>query len=62
MDTYLTLDQYKEIINKTKESTSSSPSRLNYGHYKAAYTSTTISSVHLIFMVVPFQLDMPLTK
>ena len=62
MDTELTIEQYKDVVNKIKEATASSPSVIQYGYYKAAHESQLIVSVHLICMVVPFLVGIPLTR
>ena len=62
MDDAMTLENYKEVFNKTKESTASSPSGIHYGHYKAACESDVLAKVNLIFMVVPFKVGRPLTR
>jgi hypothetical protein len=53
MNENMTLENYIEAFNKTKEDTASSPSGIHYGHYKAACESDILSKVNLIFMVVP---------
>ena len=62
MDDKMTMENYMELFNKTKESTSSPPSGLHYDHYKAATESDILSKVNLLFMVVPFKVGLPLTR
>ena len=54
MPSIITLQQFKDIFNATKEQTASSPSGLHYGHYKASYDSDQLAQVHLLFMIIPF--------
>ena len=62
MPSTITLQQFKDIFNATKEQTASSPSGLHYGHYKASCESDQLAQVHLLFMVLPFQVGIPLTR
>ena len=58
----ITLQQYKDIFNSTREQTASSPSGLYYGHYKAACEDDSLCQVQLLFMTVPFQVGIPLLR
>ena len=62
MNDEMILENYAEVFNKTKESTSSSPSGIHYGHYKTACECDILSKVNIIFMVVPFKVRLPLTR
>jgi hypothetical protein len=62
MNDNMTLENYIEAFNKTKEDTASSPSGIHYVNYKAACESDLLSKVNLLFMVVPFKVGIPLTR
>ena len=51
----ISLDEYKKIYNKTKESTASYPP-IHYGHYKAFCEDDDLAEVNRIFMTLPFKL------
>ena len=51
-----------EMMNGTRESTASSPSRIHYGHYKAACESEVLTAVNLMFMALPFKAGIPLQR
>ena len=62
MSSLITLQQYNAIFNSTRKQTISSPLGLHYGHYKAACEDDSLSQVHLLFMTVPFQVGIPLSR
>ena len=62
MDVSITLEQYKTIMTKTRESTASSPSGLHYGHYIACCESDALSQVLLTFMTLPFTYGFSLAR
>ena len=53
MDGEMTLDNYHDLFNNAKESTSSHPP-VHYGHYKAACESEVLAKVNLAFMNLLF--------
>ena len=53
-------EYYVESFSKTRESTASSPSGLHYGHYIEACESETLTTINLLFMLIPFQVGIPL--
>ena len=61
IESHINLEEYKEIFNNTKESTSSHPP-IHYGHYKASCESDTLASVNLAFMNIPFKYGYPLER
>ena len=50
----ISLEEYKEMFNNTKEQTASTPPA-HYGHYKASCESDILASVNLTFMNTPFK-------
>ena len=62
MKTEMTIEDSYEIFSKTKETTASSPSGINYGHYIAACESPELAVVNTILMVTPFKTGTPLTR
>ena len=50
---YLKYDM--SLLNKTKESTTSSPSHAHMGHYKTSCRVTNVAYMRLIFMKLPVQ-------
>ena len=62
MDTTMDIEQHREVFKKTRESTASSPSGIHYGHYIAAFENDLLSEVNMIFMVVHFQVGLPLSR
>ena len=62
MDTTMDIEQHREVLQKTRVSTASSPSGIHYGHYIAACESDLLSEVNMIFMVVPFQVGVSLSR
>ena len=56
------IEQHREVFKKTCESTASSLSGIHYGHCIAACESDLLSKVNMIFMVVPFQVGLPLSR
>ena len=61
MNEEMTLADYQDLFNNTKESTSSHPP-VHYGHYKVACESEVLAKVNLAFMNLPFQYGYPLTR
>ena len=53
MNGEMTLADYYDLFNNTKESTSSHPP-VHYGHYKVACESEVLAKVNLAFMNLPF--------
>ena len=62
MQTDMTVEDSIEIFSGTKESTSSSPSGIHYGHYIAACENELLAAVNHIFMLTPFKVGRPLTR
>eukprot|EP00957_Ditylum_brightwellii_P025317 1915704-Ditylum_brightwellii.AAC.1 len=54
--TNLTLEEFKAVVTKQSEMTTSSPSGCHYGHYKAVLTNDSICIVHTIMMTLPFRI------
>ena len=61
VDVEITLEDYIDVFNKTKESTASSPSGIHYGHFKAVCESALLGKVNLFFMTVLFKAGIPLS-
>ena len=61
MNDAVTLENYIEVFSKTKESTTSSPSRINV-YYKVVCESEMLAKVNLIFMTLSFKVGIPLTR
>ena len=51
----MTVQDSYDMFNHTKESTTSSPSGIHYGHYKVACESEALSAINHIFMVAPLR-------
>ena len=51
----ITGDEYQDFFKNTKESTSSSPSGIHIGHYKATIEIPDMCDSHAIMMTIPFQ-------
>ena len=62
LNTDITLDDFISVFKKTKESTTSSPSGIHYGHYINTYESEELAEVDLLFIVTPFKLEIPLIR
>jgi hypothetical protein len=62
MDMTMDIEQHREVFQKTRESTASSPSGIHYEHYIAVCESDLLSEVNMIFMVVPFQVEFSLSR
>ena len=58
----VSLQEYKEAYNRTKEATSSSPSGVHYRHYIASCECEMLSKINLVFMTAPFRTGMSLTR
>ena len=62
LDDDMTLENYIEAFNKTKEFTASFPPGIHYGHYKTACESEILSQVNLICMVIYLKVRLPSTR
>ena len=62
MENGISLDDYTSLFKHTKESTSSSPSKIHMGHYIASCEHTNISQVHCTFMELPFKYGFTLDR
>ena len=62
MDHGISLEDYTSLFKHTKESTSSSPSKIHMGHYIASCEHTKISQVHCTFMDLPFRYGFTLDR
>ena len=58
MNTDMVVEDYVTIFRKTRESTPSAPSSINYDYYIATFESETLTRVNLLFMVTPLHVGM----
>ena len=59
MENGIKLEDYTSLFRHTKESTSSSPSKIHMGHYVASCEHTNISQVHCTFMGYHLSMALP---
>ena len=62
MDDTISLEIYKKLFNKTRENTSSSPSKIHMGHYIASCEHDNIANVHRTMMYLPFHYGFTLDR
>ena len=55
IDSEVTFQEFKDLFDITRESTSSSPSGIHMGHYKVAALFPAIGNILVKMMSLPFQ-------
>ena len=62
IDPLITTQDMKELFGNTREKTSSSPSGLHVGHYKAGYENAEIAEILTSFTALPFLYGFTLSR